>query len=148
LAGIAAVVDWPFPVQDVKEGAARLLVPDVPRRKGPGTAGPWPFYNPTMTVNRDLAAIVLAKLPRRPRTVLDGLAATGAWGIRMQLEAGPYEITFNDRSTLAVNLIRENLRRNRIRGDVVDGELVPLLRPGQSDLVRYDPVGPARPVLS
>ena len=51
-------MDWPFPVQDVKEGAARLLVPDVPRRKGPGTAGPWPFYNPTMTVNRDLAAMI------------------------------------------------------------------------------------------
>src|SRR2546421_141313 len=147
LAGIVAVVDWPFPIQVVKEGAARLLVPDVPRRKGPGTAGPWPFYNPTMTVNRDLAAIVLAKWPRRPHSVLDGLAATGAWGIRMQLEAGPYEITFNDRSTLAVNLIRENLRRNRIRGDVVTGELVSLLGTDQYDFVDIDPFGPPTPFL-
>src|SRR5439155_7781314 len=67
LAGIAAVVDWPFPVQDVKEGAARLLVPHVPRRNGPGTAGPWPFYNPTMTVNCYLASIDLVKLLRRHR---------------------------------------------------------------------------------
>ena len=140
-------MDWPFPVQDVKEGAARLLVPHVPRRKGPGTAGPWPFYNPTMTVNRDLAAIVLAKWPRRPRTVLDGLAATGAWGIRMQLEAGPYEITFNDRSTLAVRLIRENLRRNWTRGDVVNGELVSLLGTDQYDFVDIDPFGPPTPFL-
>ncbi|TLZ90209.1 MAG: tRNA (guanine(10)-N(2))-dimethyltransferase, partial [Methanobacteriota archaeon] len=140
-------MDWPFPVQDVKEGAARLLVPDVPRRKGPGTAGPWPFYNPTMTVNRDLAAIVLAKWPRRPRTVLDGLAATGAWGIRMQLEAGPYQITFNDRSTLAVSLIRENLRRNRILGDVVNGELVSLLGTDRYDFVDVDPFGPPTPFL-
>src|SRR5437660_6385480 len=147
LAGIAAVVDRPFAVQDVKEGAARLLVPDVPRRKGPGTAGPWPFYNPTMTVNRDLAAVVLAKWPRRPRTVLDGLAATGAWGIRMQLEAGPYEITFNDRSTLAVDLIRENLRRNRILGDVVNGEMVSLLGTDQYDFVDVDPFGPPTPFL-
>jgi len=140
-------VDRPFAVQDVKEGAARLLVPDVPRRKGPGTAGPWPFYNPTMTVNRDLAAIVLAKWPRRPRTVLDGLAATGAWGVRMQLEGGPYKITFNDRSTLAVNLVRENLRRNRIRGDVVNGELVSLLGTDQYDFVDIDPFGPPTPFL-
>src|SRR5437667_8929117 len=147
LAGIAAVVDRPFAVQDVKEGAARLLVPDVPRRKGPGTAGPWPFYNPTMTVNRVLAAIVLAKWPRRLRSVLDGLAATGAWGIRMQLEAGPYEITFNDRSTLAVNLIRENLRRNRIRGDVVNGELVSLLVTDQYAFIDIDPFGPPTPFL-
>ena len=142
-----AVVDWPFPIQVVKEGAARLLVPDVPRRKGPGTAGPWPFYNPTMTVNRDLAAIVLAKWPRRPRAVLDGLAATGAWGIRMQLEAGPYEITFNDRSTLAVNLIRENLRRNGTRGDVVNRDLVSLLGTDQYDFIDIDPFGPPTPFL-
>ncbi len=100
-----------------------------------------------MTVNRDLSAIVLAKWPRRPRTVLDGLAATGAWGIRMQLEAGPYEPTFNDRSTLAVNLIRENLRRNGIRGDVVSGELASLRGTGQYDFVDIDPFGPPTPFL-
>src|SRR5439155_281654 len=80
-------------------------------------------------------------------TVLDGLAATGAWGIRMQLEAGPYEITFNDRSTLAVRLIRENLRRNWTRGDVVNGELVSLLGTDQYDFVDIDPFGPPTPFL-
>jgi len=141
-------VDWPFPVQDVREGAARLLVPDVPRRRGPGTAGPWPFYNPTMTVNRDIAAIVLAKWRRRLRSVLDGLAATGAWGIRMQLEAGLPEIAFNDRSILATNLIRENLRRNQVRGDVVRGNLISLLEANRYDFVDIDPFGPPTPFLA
>ena len=140
-------MDWPFPVQEVNEGAARLLVSDVPRRKGPGTAGPWPFYNPTMTVNRDLAAIVLANWPRRLHSVLDGLAACGAWGIRMQLEAGLPDVTYNDRSVLAVNLIHENLRRNRIRGDVVRGDLVPLLVANRYDFVDIDPFGPPTPYL-
>src|SRR5437660_11637218 len=112
-----------------------------------GVAALWPVYNPAMTVNRARAAFVLAKWPRRPRTVLDGLAATGAWGIRMQLEAGPYQITFNDRSTLAVSLIRENLRRNRILGDVVNGELVSLLGTDRYDFVDVDPFGPPTPFL-
>src|SRR5256886_4688245 len=118
-----AVVDWPFPVQDVREGAARLLVPDVPRRRGPGTAGPWPFYNPTMTVNRDMAAIVLAKWPRRLRSVLDGLAATGAWGIRMQLEAGLPEDAFNERIILATNPIRQNSSRDTVPGELCERKL-------------------------
>src|SRR5256886_16420960 len=65
----------------------------------------------------------------------------------MQLEAGPYEITFNDRSALAVNLIRENLRRNGTRGDVVNRDLVSLLGTDQYDFVDIDPFGPPTPFL-
>ena len=100
-----------------------------------------------MTVNRDLAAIVLANWPRRLHSVLDGLAACGAWGIRMQLEAGLPDVTYNDRSVLAANLIHENLRRNRIRGDVVRGDLVPLLVANRYDFVDIDPFGPPTPFL-
>jgi len=100
-----------------------------------------------MAVNRDIAAIVLAKWPRRLRSVLDGLAATGAWGIRMQLEAGLPKITFNDRSILATNLIRENLRRNQISGEVARGDLVALLRTNRYDFVDLDPFGPPTPFI-
>ena len=123
-------MDLPFPVQEVNEGAARLQVPEVPRRKGPGTAGPWPFYNPTMRVNRDLSAVVLAKWPRPLRSALDGLAACGAWGIRMRLETRLDRVAFNDRSDIAARLIRENLRRNRIDGEVTSLDFVSHIQSG------------------
>src|SRR5207237_1032289 len=130
LAGIAAVVDWPFPVQDVKEGAARLLVPDVPRRKGPGTAGPWPFYNPTMTVNRDLAATVrrrsVALYSKRARMVPGWRSARRtrpSWAARIRRRAAggtkldlfvvpkPRRLAFESLSVSASDLPRKRARR-------------------------------------
>ena len=137
----------PFPLREATEGAARLLVPAVPRRKGPGTKGPWPFYNPTMAVNRDLAAIVLARWPHSLHSVLDGLAATGAWGIRMRLEAGLTHVEFNDHSPAATKLIRTNLRRNHLRGKVFMRELGPLVRSRPYDFVDIDSFGPPVPFL-
>jgi tRNA (guanine26-N2/guanine27-N2)-dimethyltransferase len=141
-------VEFPFPVASVSEGAANLLVPDIARRKGPGTAGPWPFYNPTMAVNRDLSAIVLAKWPGPLRSVLDGLAATGAWGIRMALETRADRVTFNDWSPEATRLIRENVRRNGLVARVHQGELRSLLDAGRYDFVDVDPFGPPTPFLA
>ncbi len=138
---------FPFPVKEVVEGRARLLVPDVPRRKGPGTKGPHPFYNPTMAVNRDLSAIVLARWPETPKRVLDGLAATGAWGIRMGLEAGVPELDFVDLSPDAAALIRTNLERNGLRGEVYPGDLRKHLSERRYDYVDIDPFGPPTPFL-
>lgn len=140
-------MDFSFPVQDVTEGAARLLVPDVPRRKGPGTVGPWPFYNPTMAVNRDMSAMVITQWPLRLGSVLDGLAATGAWGIRMALEARLPGITFNDRSLAASALIGENVRRNGIDASVRTNDLVDLLQSTDYDFVDIDPFGTPTPFL-
>lgn len=140
-------MDFPFPVKEVIEGRARLLVPDVPRRKGPGTKGPWPFYNPTMTVNRDLSAIALARWPGKPARVLDGLAATGAWGIRMGLEAGIPDLGFVDLSPDAAALIATNLERNALRGEVFHGDLRKHLAASPYDYVDIDPFGPPTPFL-
>ncbi len=140
-------MDFPFPVKEVVEGRARLLVPDVPRRKGPGTKGPEPFYNPTMVVNRDLSAIVLGKWPSKPARVLDGLAATGAWGIRMGLEAGVPELGFVDMSPEAAALIRENLARNSLTGEVFPRDLRTHFAERTYDYVDIDPFGPPTPFL-
>ena len=140
-------MDFPFPVREAVEGRARLLVPDVPRRKGPGAKGPWPFYNPTMAVNRDLSAIVLARWPGKPTRILDGLAATGAWGIRMGLEAGATELSFVDLSPEAAALIRANLERNGLRGEVFHGDLRSHLGPRGYDYIDIDPFGPPTPFL-
>jgi len=132
----------------MSEGAANLLVPDVARRKGPGTAGPWPFYNPTMAVNRDLSAIVLAKWPGPLRSVLDGLAATGAWGIRMALETRADRVMFNDWSPEATRLIRENVRRNGLVASVRRSDSRSHLAEGRYDFVDVDPFGPPTPFLA
>jgi len=100
-----------------------------------------------MVVNRDLSATVLARWPHRLRSVLDGLAATGAWGIRMALEAHVSGLTFNDHSSVAAELIRANVRGNRIDAAVTAGDLVPYLRRTSHDFVDVDPFGPPTPFL-
>ncbi len=140
-------MDFPFPVKEVVEGRARLLVPDVPRRKGPGAKGPYPFYNPTMAVNRDLSAVILARWPGRPARILDGLAATGAWGIRMGLEAGATDLSFVDMSPDAAALIRENLARNGLEGDVFHADLRSHLAAKAYEYIDVDPFGPPTPFL-
>src|SRR3989304_209709 len=109
---VAGAVAFPFPVTEALEGRARLLVPDVPRRKGPGAKGPWPFYNPTMAVSRDVSAVVLARWPGPLDRVLDGLAATGAWGIRMALEGRARGLVLNDASPMARALLLANAARH------------------------------------
>jgi tRNA (guanine26-N2/guanine27-N2)-dimethyltransferase len=138
---------FPYPVREVREGAARLLVPDVPRRKGPGARGPWPFYNPTMAVNRDLSALVLRSWPNPLLTVLDGLTATGAWGIRMAVEADVKGLVLNDWSRRATDLAGENARRNGIDARVVTEPLSRLLGSIEADFVDIDPFGPPAPFL-
>ncbi len=140
-------MDFSFPTTEVTEGLARLLVPDVSRRKGPGAKGPWPFYNPTMAVNRDLSAIVLAKWPTPLHLVLDGLAATGAWGIRMGLEGNIAGLAFNDLSPSAPELIRVNLERNELRGEIWSRDLRKVFAERVFDYVDIDPFGPPTPFL-
>jgi tRNA (guanine26-N2/guanine27-N2)-dimethyltransferase len=140
-------MERPFRVREAVEGAARILVPDVPRRRGPGTRGPWPFYNPTMAVSRDLSAVLLRGWPRPVRKALDGLAATGIWGIRMGLEARVPDLVFNDRLTASAALIRENVRRNGLGATVVSMDLRALLPEVLFDLVDVDPFGPPTPFL-
>jgi tRNA (guanine26-N2/guanine27-N2)-dimethyltransferase len=136
-----------FPTIEVVEGRARVLVPDVPRAKGPGAKGPWPFYNPTMVVNRDLSAVVLAKWPYPIHSVLDGLAATGVWGIRMGLEAGVPDLAFNDVSPAASVLIRANIERNGLHGEVWTRDLRKICAERAFDYVDIDPFGPPTPFL-
>ena len=144
---VRLAVAFDFPTVEVKEGRARLLVPDVPRRKGPGTRSAWPFYNPTMVVNRDMAAIALARWPIRLDAVLDGLAGTGAWGIRMGCEAGTPGLTFNDVLAASPPLIRENLARNGLEAEVLRTDLRALLAKRAFDFVDIDPFGPPTPYL-
>jgi tRNA (guanine26-N2/guanine27-N2)-dimethyltransferase len=100
-----------------------------------------------MRVNRDVSAAVLAKWPHPLDHVLDGLAATGAWGIRMGLEAGAKGLGFVDVSPEAASLIRLNLDRNGLAGEVLHKDLRSAISDRSFDYVDIDPFGPPTPFL-
>lgn len=73
------------------------------------------------------------------RRVLDLFAGTGQLGIEC-LSRGAKSVTFVDESRDAVKLIRENLERCGMQGEVVQTESVGFLgRDGKYDLIFLDP---------
>ncbi len=142
-------MDPGFPTRTVTEGGVDLLVPDVQRRPGPGTRSALPFYNPAMAVARDVSVLLARRLLPHGGTVLDGLAAAGALGLRIAKEAGPgLAVTLNDKNPRAVDLIRENTERNGLPGTTaVLGDLNAHLAARHYDLVEVDPFGSPVPFL-
>jgi tRNA (guanine26-N2/guanine27-N2)-dimethyltransferase len=133
----------------VVEGRAELLVPDVGPTKGPGRKGPWPFYNPVMATTRDVSVLLLQGWLRGRAEVLDGLAATGALGVRLALEVeGDLVVTLNDKNPRAVALLRENVGRNGVANAAVTSEdLNAHLATHRYDYVDVDPFGTPVPFL-
>lgn len=73
------------------------------------------------------------------RRVLDLFAGTGQLGIEC-LSRGAKSVTFVDESREAVKLIRENLERCQMQGEVVQTESVGFIgRDGKYDLIFLDP---------
>jgi tRNA (guanine26-N2/guanine27-N2)-dimethyltransferase len=97
-----------FPVKIIQEGTTRLAVPDldayVNGKHGLAALNAPVFYNPVMTFNRDVSVLFTAC--ERPKTVLDGLAGTGARGVRIANEVGASHVTINDASAVAYAAIR------------------------------------------
>ncbi|TLZ52931.1 MAG: methyltransferase, partial [Methanobacteriota archaeon] len=137
-----------FPVREVREGQASFFVPDVPVLGGPGRRSTLPFYNPAMTVNRDVTLSVLSTILPPNATVLDGLAGTGVFGARAALETerSP-RVTWNDKNPNARDLILRNAARNDLEGEVLTDDLRALLARRRFDYVDIDPFGPATPFM-
>jgi len=98
----------------IKEGKAKLFVPlvDLPER---GRARG--FYNPIMELDRNIS-VVFTKIVK-PKTVLDAMSATGVRGIRYAKEAG-CKVWFNDVNEKAVELIKKNVKLNKIKSKILD----------------------------
>lgn len=143
----AAGMSRDYDVVEVREGRARLLVPAGHGRRGPGSRGPWPFYNASMVVNRDVSAVAMLRLPVPVQRALDGLAGTGAWGIRMRLEANVPEVLFSDVSPRAYELIRENLALNGLGDPVLQAPFEDAVDAHPFDFVDIDPFGTPAPFL-
>ncbi len=134
---------------EVREGLARLLVPEGHAIKGPGKVGPGPFYNATMAFPRHVSILALEALGSRVRRALDGLSSTGVLGIRLALELSEsLELTLNDRRRDARRLMERNLSLNGQEGArVLSEDLNLLLCRERYDYVDVDPFGSPVPFV-
>ena len=150
-----------FPVVEVREGKARFFIPDP---KVFGEAGRLPpsrapvFYNPRMSLNRDLAVLFLkAYQIKAGRTlkVCEPMAGCGVRGLRFALEVDGLErIVLNDLSRRAYELAKLNVKHNGLEGLIsVENEdahklLCRYSSPRQRlDYVDLDPFGSPSPFL-
>ncbi|UCF07564.1 MAG: tRNA (guanine(10)-N(2))-dimethyltransferase [Thermoplasmata archaeon] len=130
----------------VREGTTDLLVPakSVSHTKGPSTKKMDVFFNPVMEFSRDVSVLVLREfvLGRKP-TLLDGLAGTGARGVRLASEVeGDFSVVLNDRNPAAVDVINRNVTLNGVDNCRAEKrKLNALLGEEDFDYVDVDPFG-------
>jgi tRNA (guanine26-N2/guanine27-N2)-dimethyltransferase len=125
----------------VREGGIELEVPEQD-----GGAGDAVFFNPEQELNRDLTVAVLrAYRDREPRATdyCDAMAASGARGVRASADG--WAVTACDTDPDAVDLARENFRRNDLDGEVVERDANTLLHESYFDVVDVDPFGSPMP---
>lgn len=127
----------------IREGTTDLLVPAEFCRSGPGTKTGAAFYNRQMEFSRDISVVLGRETFSEGDRVLDGLAATGARGVRLANECGvEVEVHLNDWNTTAVELIRRNVELNGQSNTVVHNrDLRGLLAEERFSHIDIDPFG-------
>ena len=127
----------------VREGVTDLLVPDSFNRRGPGTKTGQVFYNRQMEFGRDLSVIFGRETFSPGQRLLDGLAASGARGLRLANECGVRaDFELNDRDLRAAVLIKQNAVLNSLPHVTVHcRDLRGLLADEQFDYIDIDPFG-------
>jgi len=127
----------------VREGVTDLLVPEGFSRRGPGTRTGEVFYNRQMEFGRDISVIFGREVFRDGQRILDGLAATGARGLRMANECGVRaDFELNDRDLRAAVLMKENAELNSLGHVKIHcRDLRALLAEEQFDYIDIDPFG-------
>jgi tRNA (guanine26-N2/guanine27-N2)-dimethyltransferase len=131
----------------IKEGTTELLVfHKKTSTKGPSTKDDQPFYNPAMELNRDVSMLVYQWLIDSfdaPVHLLDGLAASGARGIRLACElSGDFDVSINDWNDESYHLIQQNIQRNPDKKIVIyQKDLNVLLAERRFHSIDIDPFG-------
>lgn len=140
-------------LQTITEGKTSVFVyPQKKERKGPGVKTGFPFYNPAMELNRDVSVLLgqwfLSKRKKHLR-FLDGLASSGIRGIRFANELeGDFEVTINDWSPLAYQLIQENIKKTGVKNATATNENIHvLLSQHKYHYVDIDPFGSPAPFI-
>jgi tRNA (guanine26-N2/guanine27-N2)-dimethyltransferase len=132
---------------ELKEGTTRILVPAQHLTKSM-------FYNPKMELCRDIdiasiAVFVASFLDPDTLKYIDALAGTGVRGVRVANEVGGMQVTINDRSKPAFELINRNIALNGVeeRATAHNENANVLLHRKHYDLVDIDPFGSPIPFL-
>lgn len=127
----------------VIEGTTELLVPEAFCKKGPGTRTGDVFYNKQMEFGRDVSVMFGRVVFKDGDKVLDGLAASGARGLRLANETGVRgDFVLNDRNLAAAVLMKENASANSLgHVRVLCKDLRALLHEEQFDYIDIDPFG-------
>ncbi len=100
--------------EQAKEGKADVF---VPREKKISKKLPV-FYNPAMKLNRDISILLLNSIKNKGMQIALPLAGTGVRAVRFLLELGKNKIksiSMNDYNEKAANIIRQNLKLNKIK---------------------------------
>ncbi len=138
----------------IQEGKALLNIPTTEKisKKLPV------FYNPVMKLNRDISILLINSLPKKDLQIALPLAGTGIRGIRFLLELKKHKIKhlyLNDYSEKAIELIKENLKLNKLKTktqktttiSTADANLF-LLNSKGFDYIDIDPFGTPNPFLN
>jgi tRNA (guanine26-N2/guanine27-N2)-dimethyltransferase len=133
-------------LKTVTEGAVRLMVPTTATSstRGPARTDSPVFFNPAMTLARDVSVSVLRSVGNTDWRVLDGLAGTGVRGVRYAVEGPPpREVVLNDANPVAVALCHRNAEVNGVAGfvTVTKDRLERTLHADRFDMVDVDPFG-------
>ena len=140
--------------QIINEGEVELLV-HVKTTKGPGKKGGGVFYNPVMEFNRDVnVSLARAFFTKGQTRMLDGLAASGARGIRLAKEVRAedgsplLEVVINDHDPGSFHIIQENIERNGLSNALASKrKLGELLAGERFRYIDVDPFGTPVPFL-
>ena len=125
-------------MQTVREGGVEIRVPEQPE----AGAGDAVFFNPEMTLNRDVTVAALRAFREREpaaETYLDATAATGVRGVRAAADG--WDVTCLDVDDDAVALARANLTANDLTGRVRARDANVELHRRRHDVVDLDPFG-------
>lgn len=108
------------------------------------------FYNPVMSLNRDISVLIL-KLFGRNWRVCDPLAGSGIRAIRIAKEVSKHcvkDIVVNDGSTNAVFWLKKNVRANNVKFSIFNMDASRFLLSQKGfDYLDIDPFGSPAPFL-
>ena len=140
----------PLDSVQITEGSTRLFIPREHSSKGPGKRIGRVFFNGQMAFNRDITLAFFNAIDMKNKSALDGMAATGARGLRVAHECdGPPNVVLNDRDSEAFRYIQANIELNMpISCEAKNEDLRALLTHECYDFIDIDPFGTPVPFIS
>lgn len=107
------------------------------------------FFNPRMRGLRDISVVFLRALNAKDLSLLDCTAATGIRGIRYAKEAGILRVTMLDINEDAAKNAKKNVKRNKVRLDVLGIGLQDFANNAKDkfDIIDVDPFGSPAPFI-